>query len=442
VPSGWEFIGQPNEGDLGSQLNDALADARWTQLDAAVAFVKMSGVSQLAPGLHTFAGRSRVRITVGIDQQGTSLEGLQNLWLILGGASSELYVLQNPAGNPSPTFHPKLWLFRSDSEALLICGSGNLTGGGLFTNYEAGVVLRLDLEDPTLQRVIDVVDQWSDDSRPEVARVTAAGLQAMHDAGELPSEAATRLATRLSRTARALIAGVGRGVRASSGLFRPSAVRSMPPVPTAPSLPAPPVVPQPVPRLSAPRPTRPSGGRGRPRPASGGGGGGGGTPAVPSTDLVPLHDQLLIVVNPGRKTEIYLAKAPLQDDPAFFGWPFLGRTTPRRPGNPAQPQPDPLPTADVTVYDAAGSTLGSVHDPSLKLWTYSFGASANDDFRMTLTSGLHRLVPDGSILVMTRQPATGSEYSIDIYPPGHPEHATLLAACTETLPGGRPYGWR
>lgn len=439
MASGWEFIGQPNAGDLGTRLTDALADQQWTRLDAAVAFVKMSGVAHLAPPLQAFATRSQVRITVGIDQQGTSLEGLQNLWLVLGGASSELYVLQNPAGNPSPTFHPKLWLFRSETDALFICGSGNLTGGGLFTNYEAGVVLPLALDDPTLHAVASVLDQWSDESRPEVARVTANGMQAMHDAGELPSEAATRLATRLSKTARALIAGVGRGVRASSGLFRPAPVRSAPAIPTPPDLPAPPVIPRPVPRLSAPRPTRADGARPaarhtRPTP--------GGSPAVPSTDLVPLHDQLLIVVNPRQKTEIYLAKAPLQDDPAFFGWPFLGRTTPRRPGSPAQPQPDPLPTADVIVYDAAGSVAGERYDPDLKLWTYSFGESANDDFRMTLTGGLHRLVLDGSVLVMTRQPANGSDYKIEIYPPGHPQYAALLAACSETLPGGRHYGWK
>lgn len=436
MAAGWEFIGQPNSEDLGKRLIAAMGDSHWTRLDAAIAFVKMSGINHLAPPLFTFAKRSQVRMTVGIDQQGTSLEGLQNLWLVLGGAAtSELYVLQNPGGNPSPTFHPKLWLFRSDSDALLICGSGNLTGGGLYTNYEAGVELSLALDDPSLRDVIDVLDQWSDGSRPEVAKVTAVGIQAMHDAGELPSEAATRLATRLSGTARAVIGGVGRGVRASSGLFRPAPVGSAPPIPAQPSLPAPPVHPRPVPRLTGPLAADVGSLPSPSLPVA-------GSPSVASTILVPLHNQLLIVVNPRHKTEIFLAKAPLLEDPAFFGWPFLGRTTPRGTGNPAQPQPDPLPTADVVAYAAAGTIAGSIHDPSLKLWTYTFGKSANDDFRMTLTGGLHSLVPDGSVLVMTRQPPTGSDYAIDIYPPGHPQHATLLAACSKTLPGGRRYGWR
>ena len=434
----WEFIGQPNAGDLGTRLTDALADSHWTRLDAAVAFVKMSGVVHLAPWLYDFANRGQVRITAGIDQQGTSLEGLQNLWLVLGGSASELFVLKNPGGSPSPTFHPKLWLFRSETDALLLCGSGNLTGGGLFTNYEAGVALSMALDDPALGVMVNVLDEWSDEGRPEVVKVTADSLQAMHDAGELPSEAAIRLATQLSRTTRAVIAGVGRGVRASSGLFRPAAGHPIPPVPAAPDLPVPPVTPRPVPRLSAPQSAPGSATRPGPRPSSPAPS---RPPVVLSTDLVPLHDRLLIEVYPGRATEIYLAMAPLRDDPAFFGWPFLGRTTPRGRGNVGQPQPDPLPTADVTVYKPDRSVAGSGFDPSLKLWTYTSGPSHNDDFRMTLTGGLLRLVPDGSVLVMTRQPPSGSDYAIDIYPPGHPQHATLLAACSETLRGGRRYGW-
>ena len=134
VPHPWKFVGSPHHDTLGSHLLRELANEKWTRLDAAVAFVKMSGVKQIGAPLYDFASRARVRLTVGIDHQGSSLEGIRNhaFWLILGGAASDLYVLQNPAGSPRSTFHPKMWLFRSDSEALLICGSGNLTGGGLF----------------------------------------------------------------------------------------------------------------------------------------------------------------------------------------------------------------------------------------------------------------------------------------------------------------------
>ena len=162
---------------------------------------------------------------------------------------------------------------------------------------------------------------------------------------------------------------------------------------------------------------------------------------VPSSAIAPIHGALLMVVNPRNKTEIFLAKKPLDDDPAFFGWPFLGQTQPKIAGNPGQPQPDPPPTAEVFVYDVTGAVARHVEDESLKLWIYT-GGRANQDFRMTLIGGLQKLVPDGSILIMTREPITGFDYRIELYPPGHPSHSALLSECDRELPGGRRYGWR
>lgn len=434
----WEFIGQPNVNDLGSRLTQELGSGTWTSLSVAVAYVKMSGVTHVAKPLFDFAQRHSVTAVVGIDQQGSSLEGVQTLWLLLGGAAGDLYALNNPSGSPSPTFHPKLWLFEGPGGALLLCGSGNLTGGGLFTNYEAGLALRMQATDPELAVVKAALTAWTDDTQPEVSRVTASGLQAMHDAGELPSEAATRVAIALARTTRAMVAGLSRGGHAASGLFSGSPTQKAPAPQSMPPLPAAPVTPKAAPRVSGSKsstPAQPKKRGAKPVP-------GVSSPVtVSASALVPQHNELLIRVNPRNKTEIYLAQAPLQEDPAFFGWPFLGRTTPRR-NNPGQPQPDPLPVADVTVFDATGAVLGRVRDPSLKLWTYSFGLSANDDFRMTLTGGLHKLVPDGSVLRMIRQPPSGVDFELEVYPPGHPQHTALLAGCTETLPGGRRYGWR
>jgi hypothetical protein len=175
-----------------------------------------------------------------------------------------------------------------------------------------------------------------------------------------------------------------------------------------------------------------------------------------------------MVVNPRNKTEIFLAKKPLDTESqldtglrrqldagrespleaelrrqlmAFFGWPFLGQTQPKIAGNPGQPQPDPPPTAEVFVYDVTGAVARHVEDESLKLWIYT-GGRANQDFRMTLIGGLQKLVPDGSILIMTREPITGFDYRIELYPPGHPSHSALLSECDRELPGGRRYGWR
>ena len=69
---------------------------------------------------------------------------------------------------PFVTFHPKIYLFKSAVAADIVVGSGNLTGGGLFANYEAAIRLRLNLTVPNdaaiLMDVEKVLDRWSDQS--------------------------------------------------------------------------------------------------------------------------------------------------------------------------------------------------------------------------------------------------------------------------------------
>jgi hypothetical protein len=45
------------------------------------------------------------------------------------------------------TFHPKVYAIEGPEHATFIIGSGNLTKGGLFTNYEAACLVDLDLHD-------------------------------------------------------------------------------------------------------------------------------------------------------------------------------------------------------------------------------------------------------------------------------------------------------
>ncbi len=238
-------------------------------------------------------------------------------------------------------------------------------------------------DDIVFRSVLAVLKGWSDASQPEVAAVDEDSLRAMYKSGELPTERAMRRADAVARGARAFLGGLKTGASSFSGLFAPAKLIPPPPLGSRPTLPAGPVQPSQPPRLkgaaSSGSKKVPSGG-GRAIETQ--------APVVHSSDITPLHDALIIVVNPRNKTEIYLAKRVLLEDPAFFGWPFLGQTQPKRAGNPGQPQPDPPPTAEVLVYNQDGTILDRVEDDSLKLWTYSVGKSANDDFRMTLVGGV------------------------------------------------------
>jgi len=80
-------------------------------------------------------------------------------------ANGEVFVFKNAIRS---TFHPKIYLFRNDRAAELLVGSGNLTEGGLFTNYEGSLRVSLDLTDATqtsvLTKVEGVLDQWKDET--------------------------------------------------------------------------------------------------------------------------------------------------------------------------------------------------------------------------------------------------------------------------------------
>lgn len=151
---------------------------------AAVAFVKRSGTKHIAPALAAFARTRAVEIIAGIDHGGTSTEGLQDL-LDAVTPTGRVIVFHNRLPF---TFHPKVYLFKSSVAADVMVGSGNLTEGGLFTNYEAAARFSLDLAEPRdvalLSSVERTLDAWADLSAGTalvldnvlLARLTVSGL--------------------------------------------------------------------------------------------------------------------------------------------------------------------------------------------------------------------------------------------------------------------------
>ncbi len=143
-----EFISQPHTPPgqwLGNQLRSLLVEAhgRFNRFTASVAYAKFSGISRIYEALQTFrqnGGRSSV--AVGIGQRGTSRQGLQLLRQLV----DQVYVYHDTSTSPDRTFHPKTYIFEETNQrAVAIIGSGNLTAGGLFTNYEAHLRIELNL---------------------------------------------------------------------------------------------------------------------------------------------------------------------------------------------------------------------------------------------------------------------------------------------------------
>lgn len=188
-----ELVNQPDgELRLGDLLLRELSSDKWDQLRGAVAFARWSGVRHIAEPLAAFAKERSVNLSVGVDYFGTSYEALAGLLEVLGEGSDRLCVFHNR--HPMrPIFHPKLYLFRSEREALLVAGSGNLTKGGLFTNYEAGICATLYPERDDDRAILDEVDQalatWTDTDSGLAVPLTAVVLdQLLEDGFVLPEK--------------------------------------------------------------------------------------------------------------------------------------------------------------------------------------------------------------------------------------------------------------
>lgn len=189
-----KIILQPfSEQRLGDMLKTALSEQGqiWNSFQAAVAFAKRSGVAHLQNELQGFVDRGGyIRIVIGIDQYGTSIEALSDLLNIIGD-KGEIWINHEP--NKYITFHPKVYLFEAESSALLIVGSGNLTEGGLYTNDEASLVYELDLSSHEnqilLQKVKDAVDNWCNIKLKSVKRLDEVLLSELIEADYIRSEA-------------------------------------------------------------------------------------------------------------------------------------------------------------------------------------------------------------------------------------------------------------
>ena len=184
-----EIIYQPADSDrLGDYLKRNMSED-WLEFRAAVAFVKRSGTKHLVQHISNFARIGKIEIIAGVDHQGTSAEGLRDL-LHAVEPNGRIVVFHNLS--PS-TFHPKIYLFKREDAAEILIGSGNLTEGGLFTNCEMSVRLRIDLTDldqaAFLQSLERVLDEWCDTSSETAEILDHDLLERLVSIGLVPLEA-------------------------------------------------------------------------------------------------------------------------------------------------------------------------------------------------------------------------------------------------------------
>jgi len=134
-----KLMNQPFNGQLGNQLIKLLDSPNYHTLNIVVAFAKSSGVLRIKDSLENFRKRGGiVNAYVGVDLGVTSYEALTALLL----CTDSLNVVHSEKGQ---TFHTKIYQFLGKEKGIIVVGSHNLTGGGLWTNFESSAQISLDM---------------------------------------------------------------------------------------------------------------------------------------------------------------------------------------------------------------------------------------------------------------------------------------------------------
>lgn len=374
-------------------LKNALGDDRLSRFMLIVAYAKSGPLHRLREHLEAWknAGKTAEAI-LGIDQRGTSREALELALKLF----DSVYVTHASG----ITFHPKIYLFTGDHFARAFVGSNNLTVGGTEKNFESAIDIKLDLPGDASD-LANLQDAWTALLPPTCAATRLLTPNLLRDL----------LADQVVVSERAMHANAGEDTRLGRK-------RHAPP-PGFLILPESPIPKKRFPSRPAALTTT--------------------APVVPSASVANVRG-FAIQIKPHHNGEIFLSRTAASQNPAFFGWPFTGRTTPKKATNPSYPQLDPDPIVNITVF-------GNAPNPVLKLNSYALNTvyyATKSEIRIT-ASPLVGVVPDYSVMLMEPSTAPDTTYEITIHTPDSPEYAGWVAACNQTMPGGgrqpRKFGW-
>lgn len=399
-----EFIYQPAASHrLGDYVKKNLSNNEWTHFRAAVAFVRRSGTRHIATQVHEFSQNGKVEIIAGIDHHGTTADGLRDL---LEAVKPNNRVIVSHNRLPF-TFHPKVYLFKSSKAAELLIGSGNLTEGGLFTNYEANLRLNLELSIPDqrsiLQSVEHTLDEWADTSTGVAHILDLDLLNRLIALGLVPEKETYVAEPDVSSDAKLSIVEDRSVVVETEPVDSLFVSRPVPPAPTVPKIPPfeLPVMPKSLSPSVIQSLTSDS-------------------PASRISHFVMTLQRTDVGVGQTtsgtsrRSPEIFIPLSARNAFPEFWNWPGGFKSDPNRPGK----------------QDRSGvrMRLGtSVVSVNMMTWP------AKHDFRLR-SEALRSAGKVGDILHLEKvDPENGYEYFAQVIPMGTSQHASFLALCTQSV---------
>ena len=145
-------------------LRTYLEDEALEAVYIAVAFFTLSGFNLVRDSLASALDRGvQVSIIAGTDFFQTDPIALRHLSDLLG--SKEGCLLGIMAANKQRIFHPKLYCFKFAETGVINIGSANLTGGGLNSNDELSITIRLRQDSEEWQSVMRTFESYAASSR-------------------------------------------------------------------------------------------------------------------------------------------------------------------------------------------------------------------------------------------------------------------------------------
>jgi hypothetical protein len=386
-----------------NELRAALVSDEYHTLLMAVAFAKTGPLLRLKAEIEHWLAKDRKIFSIfGVNHLNTSRQALE---FALDKFTKACVLFHSD----DVTYHPKMYLFVGEQKCKFFIGSHNLTVGGTETNWESGTESSLNLPEDE-EMFAEGMAAW-DSLLALSTQLTIKLIEDYAIFGKLSDETEPR------RRPAAIQPADGSTATKSSSPPRLN-LKIKPPSPLPKGL----FVARPAKSIA----TKPQASATQRR----------------AQRKVPT-EALVIQIVPHHNGEVFLSKIAVDQNPDFFGYPFTGKTTPKKSSNSSYPQREPDPIVDLKIYGDGATPV--IHLPRLPLNTVYYDAKS--EIRITVPPEVVRNTPALSILVMRQSPDDSEvDYEMEVFPPTNPQFKEYLAVCNQTMPSGgranpRRMGW-
>lgn len=170
------------------EIKQILVNNSFSDVWILTAYLKPVAIENLSAEIKK--SKAQIHFVVGINNGVTSFQALNQLVEL----NAELYTVDT--AKVGSIFHVKELLAYGDKSALIICGSANITPGGIANNIEAGLVLELDLSDEgdheLYRQAKDAIDVLVSNYPFNITRQNKSSIKQLFDCGQVEDDDNTR----------------------------------------------------------------------------------------------------------------------------------------------------------------------------------------------------------------------------------------------------------